>query len=408
MTVVDLQPDLQPKVIEQPTEPVVRSPAARTPAKATSRRFLALNALRGIAALAVVCYHVQGAFSRGHQQWMPAALGSLLHQGHFGVDIFFVLSGFVIAYSVRDGAWTLSYLARFGLKRSLRLDPPYWAAIGLEICLILASLAIMPSLSTPVPTRGQILAHLVYAQGLLGYREISPIFWTLCYEVQFYVTLIGVLVMGETLARRFGPRCRKVFLALVFGALFLASLGVYNDWLPSAPHGLALDRWSEFFVGALAWWAVAGIVGWPLLMAAWFATVLLAHRADAPIEVTIVLLVSTICIVSATAPRFDRVFGWRPLQFLGAISYSLYLYHPSISWRIVSLAQHFAGLSLPPILGVATWFAAVGGAILLATVMWRLIERPLQSLGRRVILAGARAGGDPIAEIGASALQYPG
>jgi peptidoglycan/LPS O-acetylase OafA/YrhL len=403
MTVVDLER----KVIERPADRITH-PLAGTRERAPARRFLALDALRGMAALAVVIYHTQGAFSRGSQPWMPAALASFFREGHFGVDVFFVLSGFVIAYSVRDGAWTMRYLTRFAVKRSLRLDPPYWVAIALEIALISASLAIMPSLSTPVPTRGQVLAHLAYLQGLLGYRQISPIFWTLCYEVQFYVTLVGILVMGETLARRSGPRSRNAVLALVFGALFLVSLGVYNDWLPSAPHGLALDRWFEFFIGALAWWAVAGTVGWPVLVSAWLASVLLAHRADAPIEVTIVLAVSTLCIVSATAPRFDRVFAWRPLQFLGAISYSLYLYHPSISWRIVSLAQHFAGASLSPILGVATWFAAVGGAILFAAVAWRFIERPAQALGRRVTLPRARSGRNPIAVLGASALQYHG
>ena len=388
MTVVDLQPNF----IEQPAEPIVRLHAGRTRPNTPSRRFLALDALRGIAALAVVFYHVQGAFSRAPQPWMPGALAVLFRQGHFGVDAFFVLSGFVIAYSVRDGAWTMAYLGKFALKRSLRLDPPYWVAIGLEIGLMALGLVIMPSVATmPVPPRGQILAHLVYAQGLLGYREILPNIWTLCYEVQFYITLITVLVIGETLARRFGPRSRKTFLALVFGVLFFASLGVYNHWLPHAARGLALERWSEFFVGALAWWTVAGVVGWPLLVVAWFANVVLAHRADAPIEITIVVAVSALCIVSATAPRFDRVFQWRPLQFLGAISYSLYLYHPSISWRIVALVQHFAGASLPPILGVATWFAAVGGAILLAVMAWRFIERPSQALGRRASSCRARA-----------------
>lgn len=401
--------DYQTEVIDQSPEPIVGSIMRRGRAK-TGRRFLAPDALRGIAALAVVCFHVQGAFDRAPQPWMPAPLHALFHAGHFGVEIFFVLSGFVIAYSIRDGAWTPSYLARFALKRSLRLDPPYWVAIGLEVALIVLVLVIMPSLSTPVPTGSRILAHLVYAQELLGYREILPNFWTLCYEVQFYITLVGVLVLGESLARRYGPRTRQAFLGLVFGALFLASLGIHNGWLPSAPRGVALERWSEFFVGALAWWAVAGTVGWPLLVAAWLGNALLAHRADSPIEVSIVLGVSMLCVVSATAPRFDRVFGWRPVQFLGAISYSLYLLHPCIGWRVVSLSQHFAGASLPPILGVATWLAAVGGAILLATAGWHFVERPSQALGRRIRLPQAAPASAPLASVTAlaeRALQHP-
>jgi hypothetical protein len=397
--------DYQTEVIDQPTQLVIRSVARRARAE-TSRRFLALDALRGIAALAVVCFHVQGAFDRAPQPWMPAPLHALFHAGHYGVDIFFVLSGFVIAYSIRDDAWTMSYLARFALKRSLRLDPPYWVAIGLEVGLISLGLAIMPSLSTAVPTRGQILAHLVYGQEVLGYREIMPNFWTLCYEVQFYITLVTMLVLGETLAHQYGPRSRRAFLALVFGIMFLASLGVHNGWLPGAPRGVALGMWSEFFVGALAWWTVAGTVGWPLLVAAWLANVLLAQRPDAPMEIGIMVVVSTLCIVSATAPRLDRVFGWRPIQFLGAISYSLYLYHPSIGWRVVSVAQHFAGASLPPILGVGTWVAAVGGAILLATLGWRFVERPAQALARHITLRRARPAHSPMAALVENALQY--
>jgi len=81
----------------------------------------------------------------------------------------------------------------------------------------------------------------------------------------------------------------------------------------------------------------------------------------------------------------------RPLQFLGAISYSLYLYHASVAWRVVSLVQHFAGMSLTPMVGILTWLAAVGIAIAAGYVGWRLIERPSMQLARRVTLP-VRAG----------------
>ncbi len=351
-----------------------------------ARRFLALDALRGVAALAVVFFHVQGAFDRGTQAWMPSTLVTLFHAGHFGVNIFFVLSGFVIAFSVRDGDWTPGYLARFALKRSLRLDPPYWVAIALEVLVIGVGLVLVPALHTPLPSLAQVLAHLVYAQDLLHYGEIMPNFWTLCYEFQFYLTLVGVLLAGRALERRIGARAGWRVIGIGFALLFVASLAAHAGRLPGVPRGLALDRWSEFFTGALAWWVVAGVVRWPALIAAWVLGIALATGPDAPVELTIVVLVSTLCIVSASRPALDRHFGWRPIQFLGAISYSLYLYHPTVGWRVVSLAQRAAGRSLPTGLGVLTWIVAVGSAVLLATALWWLVERPSQRLSRRVRL----------------------
>ena len=62
---------------------------------------------------------------------VPAPLETALKLGFVGVDIFFVLSGFVIAYSVREARITPRFLGRFALRRSIRLDPPYWITIAI-------------------------------------------------------------------------------------------------------------------------------------------------------------------------------------------------------------------------------------------------------------------------------------
>ncbi len=349
--------------------------AAKQQRTSQGRRFFALDALRGLAALAVVLFHVQTAFDRSPVRWMPAALHSVLMTGRLGVDAFFVLSGFVIAYSVRDGAWTLSYLGRFGLKRSLRLDPPYWAAIALEITLIVLG-RMASSTHSALPTRGQILAHLFYLQGLLHYRQILPNFWTLCDEVQFYLTLVGTLVVSRALRVRYGTRINRAFHVLAFGTLFVVSVHQ-----PLNSRGLAFDRWWEFFIGALAWWTVAGIVRWPVLAVTLAAAVV---RLDQ--QMVVAVLVTGICMLSATSLSFDSAFRWRPLQYLGAISYSLYLFHPSVTWRVVSLARRTAGPSMPLSVGVFTWIAAVGSAVIVAAACRRFIERPAQRAGQRVWL----------------------
>ena len=121
-------------------------------------------------------------------------------------DIFFVISGFVIPFSVRNVKHTPGFLLRFAVRRSIRLDPPYWLTIILELSAIKLSLMLFPGLGTPFPSVEQILAHFVYAQELLGFGSIIVIFWTLCYEVQFYIVFVSALVLARALRGRLGDR----------------------------------------------------------------------------------------------------------------------------------------------------------------------------------------------------------
>ena len=231
-------------------------------------RIQTVDALRGLAALAVVFYHVQGALSRGAQPWFPDPARRLTEGGHFGVNVFFVLSGFVIARSVRDGSMTLGYLGRFTLRRSIRLDPPYWTAVILEVLLIYVGLAIFPSLATPVPSMPQLLAHTVYLQDILGLRPPHP-------DLLDPLLRVPVLPHLRRDARPLDTSSRSGLiggvangaLVILFSALFLASLGAHHGWIAGVHRGVALDRWYEFFTGVVAWWVVSGVL--PLADAAW-------------------------------------------------------------------------------------------------------------------------------------------
>jgi hypothetical protein len=177
--------------------------------------------------------------------------------------------------------------------------------------------------------------------------------------------------------------------------LFIASVAVNNGLLTGVDFGVALSRWFEFFSGALAWWVVAGVVPARVLIVAWLVSVVPAAGRQSVIQFAIILAVTLTCMLSAARPEIDRWFGWRPIQFLGAISYSLYLYHSSIGYRVVSLAQHLAGQSLTPALGLITWLTAVTASIVVAVIGWRLVERPSQALARRVVLPRRARAGTP-------------
>src|SRR5207247_2725414 len=102
-----------------------------------SGRLHFLDVLRGLAALSVMLFHF---FAEGvspiHQELadsLPAWMARIIQQMYCGVDVFFVLSGFVIAFSMDGQTANVGYAGNFILRRSLRLDPPYWVAMALMI-----------------------------------------------------------------------------------------------------------------------------------------------------------------------------------------------------------------------------------------------------------------------------------
>ena len=143
--------------------------------------------------------------------------------------------------------------ARFMLRRSLRLDPPYWVAIALSLGFAIMSAAIVPGKTLPSVSWGQVAAHLLYVQDILEYPSINVIFWTLALEVQFY--LIYVLLL---MAARNNPKAQfqgTATITVLFGALAISLLwptGILTDGLWP---GSFLPLWHGFLLGVGAYWS---------------------------------------------------------------------------------------------------------------------------------------------------------
>ncbi|NBV85029.1 MAG: acyltransferase [Verrucomicrobia bacterium] len=179
---------------------------AKVSAKNTnlSGRLHFLDAIRGIAAFSVMLFHFYSELvSPLHKQLessIPSWLGGCIDSLARGVDIFFVLSGFVIAASLHGKEMNPSHAGNFILRRALRLTPPYWVACSLMLAYFVFLW----------PTKWQdfygcyggvkgILSNFFYIQNLsLFYpaNSILDVSWTLCLEVQFYATYVGILIAG--------------------------------------------------------------------------------------------------------------------------------------------------------------------------------------------------------------------
>ena len=307
-----------------------------------------VDGLRGLAALSVVFFHflMAARLPHEHAAWMPLWLEWVLEHCWLGVQCFFVLSGFVIAYSLRGLFVTPAVAGRFVLRRALRLDPPYWCAIAIEVVLLAVLGLSWEGAPRPVDW-GQIGAHLMYAQEFLGYEHIVGVFWTLCVEVQLYLSFVLLLMLAQRLSGTRGeaPGRRSLPFVLAFVPLVVVTLFAFSrggSWLP---WGLSYAY--MFLLGAFTWWALDGFlsVRWLLALAGAVVAVLGFvpwELKDHPMAV-MALSTAGLLYLAGRLGTLGTWLSWRPIQVLGRLSYSLYLIHLVVGDRIMRSILHAYG-----------------------------------------------------------------
>jgi peptidoglycan/LPS O-acetylase OafA/YrhL len=323
----------------------------------SAERLLFVDGLRGIAAASVMLYHDESRVG------VPVTGGL----GFLGVAIFFALSGFVIAMSIADRPLSFKFLGRFALRRSLRLDLPYWACLLLLIFVAMFGAAY--GANQPMPTPGQLVAHLFYAQDLLGYPPLSPVFWSLCYEIQFYLFLVVLMMVLSRLDQT---------VALVVFCITIALSLLERSIVDVTPTGVAFVFWFNFAIGALTYWVISGRTKAGFLYAMLGLVLLEAIVFDDSFAYASVAT----CAALYGAAKLGRMGTWlsgRAFQFLGRTSYSIYILHNIVGWYALSLALKFT----PPLVALAIGIAA---AIVSAWVAYEVVERPSIRLSRIVRL----------------------
>jgi peptidoglycan/LPS O-acetylase OafA/YrhL len=363
---------------------------------AKGERFAFVDALRGIAALSVAAYHIYryGPVAKAAARITPAFLDVPLRHGWMGVQVFFVVSGFVIAYTLRSARITPGYLGNFALRCSLRLDPPYWVTIlfVLGLYTITTSLFdVQEGLMSEAPTWDQLIAHVCYLQNVLGYTNLSVGFWTLCIEVQFYLLFALTLGFAQRLTAHCSDRAQGAHwlpLLLCFAPLGLMSLfsfslnGENTDWV--------IHFFAFFFLGAMIWWTLEDrmpkLAFWALV-----AAILVRQRISPTLDMTVALIVGVAIYLVIHTGRSERWlrYGW--LLRLGTISYSLYLIHYPISWIITTLGYELTGDAPLPAVG---WLVlSLAASIGVANALHLAIEAPAMRFSRRFKGWGARSSG---------------
>jgi len=332
-------------------------------------RFTLIDGLRGIAALSVLLFHYHHAIEgRPGFALFPGAASAVLSKGWLGVEIFFVISGFVIAHSIRAQRITPRYIARFALRRSIRLDPPYWATIAFVLVMTGVAHHLHPDRNA-FPAVKDILANMFYVAGILNRPFLLDIFWTLCLEVQFY--LLFVLLVA--LAQRIGRDTRSADLWTAFLVCGVAAASVFFQIRRLDPHGWFIAQWYGFATGAICYLATQRRIAISFLV-----LILIGDLSAACFRSTISPVATALCaIVIAFAGFRGKLSIWLRhglFHYLGKISYSLYLTH---SVFIGAFFNYAHALSRGSKWMSFVWFwVAIALGIGVWHLLYRIVENP--------------------------------
>ncbi|MDB4941301.1 MAG: Lipopolysaccharide modification acyltransferase [Labilithrix sp.] len=351
-------------------------------AKGTIPHLPALDGLRGLALAGVLLFHAGGA----------------LRGGYLGVDLFFVLSGYLITSLLlgEKAATGRIALGPFWIRRARRLFP--------------ALLALMPAIAlygrfiaTPgelAGLRSDALATLAYVanwRAIFAHRSYWQLFtspsplehtWSLAIEEQFYVVwpLVVTLVLRK--------RGARTLLALTLGlcALSMGAMLFFYDpektsraylgtdtraasILAGAALACVMPPTTAFSARAVRWLDLLGGMAVAVLALAWLrlegASWALYHGGFWVTELAVLVLVA--CAVAGSRSWVARALSLRPLTYLGTISYGVYLWH----WPVdVVLDEQRLGLH-----GFWLHAAQLGVTLGISLVSYRLVERPIRAGG---------------------------
>jgi peptidoglycan/LPS O-acetylase OafA/YrhL len=330
------------------------------------RRLGTIDGLRGLAAFSVAWFHFTNGVMLLPHGWLKASG----QYGWVGVEMFFVISGFIIPYSLYRSGYRSSDFGFFLIKRIARLDPPYFADILFVIALSYLVLMV-PGFHGEWPhyTWTQLLCHVGYINTIVGKPWVNVVFWSLGIEFQYYVTIGALfpLLVHRRRAVRFG------FLAVLIVAAVLVRRGsLVFVWFPLFVAGILTFQRKVDLISTrtlLAGLAVTGAV-------CWFVN---GH------------LVSIVVVATALTIQFVHIPTSR-LTNLGLISYSLYLLHVPIGGKIVNLGMRFAHTFPSQVLVLA---AAVVGSISASILLYRFVELPSQRLSSSIRYRSSKVEPEP-------------
>lgn len=321
--------------------------------------FSSIDFLRGLAALMVAFFH----FTHHH-----SIHGTLLdendivyqigHFGQYGVHLFFVISGFVIPYSMVKYNYSIEKIGSFLLKRITRIEPPYLLSI---LWVIVSSIVFSIYLGQDVIIEWKrILLHLGYLVPFSSEHWFNEVYWTLAIEFQYYLFIalsFSLFFHKKELIRTLALGAMALFPFLGYEGFLVAYTPIFGLGIVGALVQLNKIKRSSFF-----FWVIV------------FFSSILYFKGGIIASITLVTLLIIVAMHIKT----------KGTDFLGKISYSVYLTHGELGGRLIYFLIPFC---------VASTFQSyllLVGAILFsifgAWVFYLVIEKPSKRLASKIKL----------------------
>lgn len=336
--------------------------------------YVSIQQLRAVAALGVVLAHLEIYLGRmGFTGGWPHFLTS-------GVDIFFVISGFIMWVTTADRVTTPR---QFLLNRLIRIAPLYWVVTALALAVLLTNRSLMPGASLDW---GHVLASFLFIPAMhpvLG--EPQPLVtagWTLNFEMMFY----GLFALALFLPQRFRLNAVLTMLLGVVSFRFLDPQPFGVLWFYSS--NIILEFGFGVMIGALVtagrrYSARTAMI--LVTMGALLVVPLSEIREAEHLRAILRGVPSAMIVLGAVMLELDgRVLSSRTIRFLGDASYSIYLTHG----MVLSVFTRLWSKLLPPVLSGSFVLFCVAGflaAAIAGSAIYFLVEKPLGRLAKRIV-----------------------
>jgi peptidoglycan/LPS O-acetylase OafA/YrhL len=340
-----------------------------------------VDGLRFVAILSVVLFHIAVQVNeQPHGNTISALLSPVVHNGYRGVQLFFVISGFILGLPFARHRLTGAPMMRlrdYFLRRVTRLEPPYIVIILIRAALLVAVLH--QSAKTVLP---HLLASLGYMHSLVYgyYSTINPPVWSLEVEIQFYC--LAPLLAWVLFSFPKATVLRRTFLVIL-----MVALGLVQKWymLPESRAGLTILYSLQYFLAGFLLCDLY-VVGWEKIRSHW-----LWDLVCLPLWVWVFwwnsdwyhVWLPLACVVlyvgAFKGPLLRAFFRNRVIATIGGMCYSIYLTHNLILTRATALYRHIAAPASSSTSLVEVWLlAALITVIVFAAglVFYILLERP--------------------------------
>ncbi|MFI9152253.1 acyltransferase family protein [Streptomyces sp. NPDC053367] len=367
------------------TETVVGTPAPHSVASALGEsrgesepatrnsggRLRALDGLRLLAALMVAFYHYGGRGGEITEAWGSSprtqfpTLSSWFAYGCLGVQVFFVISGFVICMS----GWGRP-LRSFFASRVARLMPAYWVAV-----VLVTAVFALPVVAYDAVSPSDALVNMTLLQQPLGADRVLGVCWTLWVEVRFYALFALCVVLPGASRRR----------VVLFCAVWTLAAAVADAADQPLLDLVLMPEHAPFFIGGIGIYLLyrdrRDVTAWGIVAVSWltgqhYAVAELWHRPGPghfsyrSAYVIIAIVTLGFLAVLAVALGALRRADWRGLTTAGALTYPFYLVHEHLGWVAVEVLHRHLGLP-----AYATLASTLVCMLFLAWLFNRFVER---------------------------------